>query len=336
MGTTLALTFPWGRYHATPWGRNVNEAAVEWPPSPWRLLRALYATWKTRAPDLEPEVVMTTLSMLADPPVFVLPPWGAAHTRHFMPDLQHRLTLGGQGRNRDKAFDPFVVMERGAEVAVTWPVELDPEQRALLGRLAELLPYLGRAESICQARLVDEGYVPTGTRCPPLDDLQDDVAHEPPVRVLVPSAPLEETSLTTRTTDVRRRRLLDPPGTRWVEYPSPEQPAPERQRMLREVAAPTAVRWAIASPAQPSLRAAVTMAECLRRACMSRYGRLHGGGCLRPCPARTLGEPPYRDTGMRTTSRLTRTGTVCSTTSSSGCPPGSRPRRCGPSEPSTD
>ena len=31
------------RYHATPWDAHVNEGRVEWPPSPWRLLRALVA-----------------------------------------------------------------------------------------------------------------------------------------------------------------------------------------------------------------------------------------------------------------------------------------------------
>ncbi len=31
----IALRFPLGRFHATPWGRHVNEGAPEWPPSPW-------------------------------------------------------------------------------------------------------------------------------------------------------------------------------------------------------------------------------------------------------------------------------------------------------------
>jgi len=39
----LSFTFPGGRYHATPWGRHVNEADLEWPPSPWRIVRALIA-----------------------------------------------------------------------------------------------------------------------------------------------------------------------------------------------------------------------------------------------------------------------------------------------------
>ena len=37
--------FPLAAYTRRRWGRHVNEGAVEWPPSPWRLLRALIATW---------------------------------------------------------------------------------------------------------------------------------------------------------------------------------------------------------------------------------------------------------------------------------------------------
>jgi len=45
----IELAFLNGRFHATPWGRHVNEGAPEWPPSPYRLVRALYDTWKRNA-----------------------------------------------------------------------------------------------------------------------------------------------------------------------------------------------------------------------------------------------------------------------------------------------
>ena len=50
----LAIEFKFlaGRFHATPWGRQVNEGAVEWPPSPWRLLRALIAVWHLKCPEV--------------------------------------------------------------------------------------------------------------------------------------------------------------------------------------------------------------------------------------------------------------------------------------------
>jgi CRISPR-associated protein Csb2 len=45
----LCLCFPAGRYHATPWGRHVNEAALAWPPEPVRILRALIACHHRKA-----------------------------------------------------------------------------------------------------------------------------------------------------------------------------------------------------------------------------------------------------------------------------------------------
>ena len=47
----IRLRFLTGRFHATPWGHHVNEGVVEWPPSPWRLLRALVATFYRARPE---------------------------------------------------------------------------------------------------------------------------------------------------------------------------------------------------------------------------------------------------------------------------------------------
>ena len=51
----LEFFFPAGRYHSTPWGRNINEGVPEWPPSPYRLARALIDVWKRKLPDLPEE-----------------------------------------------------------------------------------------------------------------------------------------------------------------------------------------------------------------------------------------------------------------------------------------
>ncbi len=266
MPTTLALSFPWGRYHANPWGRHVNEAAVEWPPSPWRILRALYATWKARAPNLEDTVVLGLLGKLATPPAFVLPDHIEAHTRHYMPDIGH---------GKDKAFDAFAVMERGAEVMVEWPVELDDSASGALAELASLLPYLGRAESVCQARL-HPGVLAPGERCQPIS-WGAEGGPSAPVRVLLAEEPLDERHLAVRTSDVRSARLIDPPGSRWELYNRPEVAHPQTPVRRRASATPDALRWAIATPAPPSRRAAVAMADILRQACMSRYGKRFDG-----------------------------------------------------------
>jgi CRISPR-associated protein Csb2 len=88
MSVTIALRFPAGRFHATPWGHHVNEGLPEWPPSPWRLLRALVATWKRklgREPLVGDHIEPVPAALAAEPPAFVLPPATLGHTRHFMP-----------------------------------------------------------------------------------------------------------------------------------------------------------------------------------------------------------------------------------------------------------
>jgi CRISPR-associated protein Csb2 len=85
----LAFRFPAGRYHATPWGRNVNEADVAWPPEPWRILRALIAVWwrKGNRDRWSEDQLASLIDTLAEQlPVYRLPNGAVhAHTRHYMP-----------------------------------------------------------------------------------------------------------------------------------------------------------------------------------------------------------------------------------------------------------
>ena len=160
MSTTLAIRFPLGRYHANPWDRAVNEGASEWPPSPWRLLRALVATWHTRWPDLPAPVLDGLLDALADPPSYHTPATLPGHTRHYLPELDHQ--KGETGRT-DLTLDPFLSVRPNEDLLVRWDADLPDEQRHALAKLAELLPYLGRAESACEARLLDSDPVPDAT-----------------------------------------------------------------------------------------------------------------------------------------------------------------------------
>ena len=94
MGTTLAVRFPLGRYHANPWDQAVNEGATEWPPSPWRVLRALVATWHTRWPDL-PAAVFDGAARRARRPA-VLP--DAPHARPATPGITCQISTTGRAR----------------------------------------------------------------------------------------------------------------------------------------------------------------------------------------------------------------------------------------------
>jgi CRISPR-associated protein Csb2 len=148
---TLSLRFPGGRYHATPWGHHVNEGLIEWPPSPWRVLRALIATgfgklsW-SEIPPVGRKLIEKLASVL---PSYLLPESSAAHSRHYMPIIE------GKSQKTTLVFDTWANLGDG-ELLIHWPCELDADELDLLCRLASTLSYLGRSESWAEAELIDK------------------------------------------------------------------------------------------------------------------------------------------------------------------------------------
>ena len=122
--TILELKFPAGRYHATPWGRQVNEGAVEWPPSPWRLLRSLIATRHLKARTEVPEEVLSGLiiALASRLPHVQLPATTSSHTRHYMPYVE------GSKEKTTKVFDTFLQIAPEDALLIAWDVELPAAQ----------------------------------------------------------------------------------------------------------------------------------------------------------------------------------------------------------------
>lgn len=150
---TFEVYFLSGRFHATPWDRHVNEGVVEWPISPWRILRGLIAVgfrklgWDDINPPQEARELMELLSN--QPPEYWLPPASTGHSRHYMP--KYRSGLDGK---TDRVIDAFVAVDPRKPVVVHWPnIELNDGQHWLLGELLTGLSYLGRAESWVEAKL---------------------------------------------------------------------------------------------------------------------------------------------------------------------------------------
>lgn len=141
---TLVLRFPGGRYHATPAGHHVNEGLVEWPPSPWRLVRALIATgYSTQHWSDIPPVGRRLVEALSFAlPEYRLPKAALGHSRHYMP-----ITRLKDGREETTlVLDTFADVGDG-ELWVRWPAALDDEAQSLFHTLASHLGYLGRSES---------------------------------------------------------------------------------------------------------------------------------------------------------------------------------------------
>lgn len=145
----IELHFLRGRFHATPWGRHVNEGVPEWPPSPFRMVRALYDAWKRKRSDWPAERVEPLFTALAgDNLRFHLPPARMSHLRLFY-------RQGGQNASdKQKVFDSFVVIDPRDAVVMGLPsATLDASQRRDLDELCSLLSYFGRAESLASIRV---------------------------------------------------------------------------------------------------------------------------------------------------------------------------------------
>lgn len=274
----IAIRFLAGRYHATPWGRHVNEGVPEWPPSHWRFLRALVSSWKRNHPEYTSDKVSKLLGQLSAPPLIWLPPATVGHTRHYMPWFKKGPV------DSTLVFDTFTALEKDQEVRLIWPdAVMDHEVMNILAGLLKGLTYLGRAESWCQAR-VDED--PPEPNCHPLESGHDVPEGNKVIRVLA-AAPVEAgrllEALMVEIADLRsKQKRLNPPHSSWVSYAQSQdslavvQVKPYIARRMKDSPV-VAARFALDRQPLPPVQDTLLVGERARQAAMSRYGRLNDG-----------------------------------------------------------
>ena len=285
MSITVKVRFTAGRFHATPWGRHVNEGVAEWPPSPWRVLRALVAVWRRTRPDIPHASIQRVLEPLLTPPSFFLPPHRVAHTRHYMPWEKK----GPQ--DRTLVFDNFVSISRDEPLLMHWPqAQLQAEDRALLSSLVENLPSLGRAESWVDASLTDES---REWNCEPAADDNNPVAVfcSDPTALATEHYPVHDAKSLKRgikpeaflfdcppwhlcldTQIIHAKRWPIVPGARWVNYCRPIELVPRRAR--REASStmqPTVARFVLDGPVLPLATETMRIAELFRNQAMGQF-----------------------------------------------------------------
>lgn len=293
----LEFRFPAGRWHATAWGTHVNEGVPEWPPSPWRLCRALWATWFNKYKTSIPEkTVREIIELLIDGPLprYEVPPAVAAHTRHYMPSIE------GKKESKTKIFDTFVQVSKSEgsdRLLVAWNVELSSPQHDALEKLLTSMSYFGRAESLIEARLLPPDAPPPRINARPIHTEENDGAAEDFVKLL---APLPQAEFATWRDEILSARangngrskklplpervsdclLIDtaawkaaqwnqPPGSRWIVYSRPKnalQTAPQRHRRIEGATRPTVARFLIDGDVLPDITQALSLGERLHRA----------------------------------------------------------------------
>ena len=283
----LAFEFPARRYHATPWGHHVNEGLVEWPPSPWRIIRALLSTGYTKlgwqqVPD---EMRQLVEALTAHEPTYRLPPATLGHTRHYMPVKGWK--KGVQATSL--VIDAFARPE-GA-LGIEWPADITLAQRDLLARLLDRLGYLGRAESRVKARLVSEAELPQGMPV----STQHRESDDEPVRLLAPVASTEYeawrqgvsdapadllAALHVETSALQQNGWSAPPGSRELVYWRPAHAlSPASARDVSHIAPAAhadAALFALATDSKrdvlPLMQRALPTMALFRRALLSKVG----------------------------------------------------------------
>lgn len=291
MAVSLAFRFITGTYAATAWDSSANSGAAEWPPSPWRILRALLAVAHERLDTADLESITSVISSLSQqPPSYLLPPAVPHHTRHYLPDWDHRT---GGTKNTSLTLNGMLSLSADLKLYVSWPdVELSGEQQAALDRCTRGLSYLGRAESLVEAELVPE--VPTG---PGHDVLLPGVLDgRGAVRVLCPRPSATRADLEITPEHMRKSGFLTPPGAQWVAYAAPREVLPELAP-VRVVSKPTVVRWAISSRAPFKETYGILATDRLRSL---QLGRLRRG--TEYVPVSLTGHFPRTPTGQQATS----------------------------------
>jgi len=261
--TTIRLSFPAARYHATPWGRHVNEGVPEWPPSPYRLLRALYDVWQRKCAELPEGDVRDALQSLArQAPEFHLPAVTESHTRSYLNANSKDPT------DKNLVFDPFIVLERSNECFLHWPdVDLSRAALETLNQLLANLNFLGRSESWVDAG-VWQGQ-PSGIVWKPAGEvLNGDVVR---VGCAAPAPDYQGKqswldALTYSTFDMQKQRASAPPLLREVGYARPDGAtvtSPSRA-LVRSPAPTQAVLLGLDSTVLPLATATIEVAEQVR------------------------------------------------------------------------
>lgn len=290
----ITLSFLTGRFHATPWGRHVNEGVPEWPPAPHRLLRALYDVWQRKRPQWTQTRVEPVLKALAEcPPLFVLPPATSSHTRAFLSSNTRSVT------DKQKIFDAFVVLAPHSPVLMGWPdTKLDADQMNDLSELLSLLNYLGRSESWIEAAVLPETHPITWNCIPATHESEEDTGNlvglacpvsaekytlQPyrpvPTKRHPNPAPLSwMETLVWSTQDQIRTRCSGPPGMQKIIYQRPplsfQDPfATSRRPSTTKI---EAVLYGLTASQLPSVASTLELAERVRRKIMGIHKKLTG------------------------------------------------------------
>ncbi|MBU1221462.1 type I-U CRISPR-associated protein Cas5/Cas6 [Myxococcota bacterium] len=287
---TIEIEFLNGRYHANPWGRNVNEGVPEWPVSPFRLARAVYAVSKRYFPEVNDNKLENLLLMFTSECSYVYDPVGSKHIRLFLSQNSYDI------QDKKKVFDAFITMKQGTKLQMVFESGPDEEDLNLLEQMLSKINYLGRSESWVSISLnrdftPDEiTAFPANIPVPNIPDNYEKIEMAFPLtksdylRIVQPNLGKKLTNLSwlgvlaMATDEVQANSLSSHPCIRYVTYYRPrpgEKIPPERAAIVASDV--YQVKYALVSTALPPITDAVKIAETVRKKLMGSSKAMGGG-----------------------------------------------------------
>ncbi|MGE5568462.1 MAG: type I-U CRISPR-associated protein Csb2 [Rhodospirillales bacterium] len=277
MRIVLKQVFPLGRFHATSWRVNpFDDPHGEWPPSPWRLVRAVVARWYQwwredpgrAGGSLDPLVQALCTSSYA----FHLPvrtQRGSPLRQYFPAEFgwnpKEKKKAAVRSYGRSLAQDNYLCLPVDDDGAVWWFLQGDLWTEELTEALNECLKrmtYFGRAETFTRITVEKD---PTKAPAPNCTLMVRRTS--PAVPVLVPecTATRENVERVTDDSEVAKRSV--PPGARF-SYATPPVSAPVREiaTLRKSYRETNLIQFALGWNVPPAARAIVRLTAKFRGA----------------------------------------------------------------------
>ncbi len=245
MRLILHQSFPLGRFHATPWRVNpFDDPCGEWPPSPWRLVRAVVARWYQWRRETSEAINLKQLddlirALCESSYSFHLP----SQALQGRPIRQYQPVEFGWApppkKNkpipRMRTYSTSLVQDNYWSVpcededAVWWFIDGEiwtPDLVEALDRCLERLTYFGRAEAFTRMKRA------TAQAPQPNCEPRDEASTSASVRVLFPLRDATRADIERTTDDPLSASRTIPPGAKWMHAEIPPRAASRERRFV--------------------------------------------------------------------------------------------------------
>jgi len=162
----LKVEFHTNQYQACAWGNHHSEGVIDWPPAPWRILRAIVAgSYNVVLLAKHQQTLKALLHRLASSlPSYTLPPTTYIQHRSPRPQVNLKTVKIGPGKT---LYSAGLLMSSNQNILyIHWPITLSETEELVFSLCLSGMTYFGRKESVATLTLVQEAPKPNAVLDP--------------------------------------------------------------------------------------------------------------------------------------------------------------------------